>query len=197
MAIPALLCRDFSLAYVTEHSLYMCTCVQGLAACGVINSSQCSCKDHPFSVLQRPGGSSMVHAKCLTVWYTSPLNVALLLNNSEVRHLSLVRCSPPGGKAASHDSFSVQRLERLSVSYPAWRAGQSHDVVLGRDMGVPYHEEARVAIIHTSILMGKATLKAYTVQTKADANGVLPFPNVRMSQIGLPEASVMFVTFLY
>ncbi|KAJ8360247.1 hypothetical protein SKAU_G00167720 [Synaphobranchus kaupii] len=188
-AVPVLLWSDFKLAYVTEHSLYMCSCVHGLAPCGVINSSQCNCDDRPLSTLHRGDSSGPVH-KRLTVWYTSPLHVALLLNNSEVRHLSLVRCKAPGPRGASYQYFTVQRLERLTVSY--WQGELGHSVDLG-----PHTEEERVAVIHTSILTGKATLKAYTVQTKVDANGVLPFPNICMSPAGLPATAVMFVTFLY
>lgn len=187
-AVPVLLWSDFKLAYVTEHSLNMCSCVRGLVPCSAINSSQCNCT-------QRHGdGSGLVHAKRLTVWYTSPRNVALLLNNSEVRHLSLIRCQAPGGGKASYQYFSVQRLERLTVSY--WQAERGHSMELGTDLA-PHTEEARVAIINTSILMGKAALKAYTVQTKVDANGVLPFPNMCMTPAGLPATDVMFVTFLY
>ncbi|XP_036403305.1 uncharacterized protein si:ch73-52p7.1 [Megalops cyprinoides] len=200
LAAPVLLRSDFRLAYVTEHSLYTCKCVQGMAPCGVINSSQCECKDHPFSVLRRPDGSGILWAATeqLTVWYTSPLNVALLLNNSEVRHLSLVKCNSVAGKAASYDYFTVQRLERLTVSYPSWRPGQSHDITLGRDDGPAYQEkEARMAIIATAVLTGKSSLKAYTVQTKVDGKGMFPFPYLSASKVTLPEASSMYVTFLY
>ncbi|XP_064173655.1 uncharacterized protein si:ch73-52p7.1 [Anguilla rostrata] len=193
-AVPVLLWSDFKLAYVTEHSLYMCSCAHGLIPCGVINSSQCSCKDRPLTALRHGDGSGPVRAKRLTVWYTSPLNVALLLNNSEVRHLSLVRCKAPGGRGGSYQYFSVQQLERLTVSH--WQAELGHSMELGKDLG-PHTEEARVAIIHTSVLTGKAALKAYTVRATVDADGLLPFPDMSMSPAGLPATAVMFVTFLY
>ncbi|XP_036429578.1 uncharacterized protein si:ch73-52p7.1 isoform X2 [Colossoma macropomum] len=197
LVMPTLLRGEFTLAYVREHSLFICVCTQDLVACSVINSSECDCVDHPLSTPQQAHGPSTVQYKRLTVWYTSPLNVARLLNNSDVRHLVLVKCDPTEDKLPPLDHFVVRRLERLSVSYPFWRPGQIHDVVLGRDMGAQYHEEARIAVIHTTVLVGKAGLKAYTVKTEVDSKGTMSFPNVFMSPEGLPEMASMFVTFVY
>uniref|UniRef100_A0A3B4EIN1 Si:ch73-52p7.1 n=2 Tax=Pygocentrus nattereri TaxID=42514 RepID=A0A3B4EIN1_PYGNA len=143
---------------------------------------------------QQAEGPGTLQYKRLTVWYTSPLNVARLLNNSEVRHLVLVKCDPTEEELPPLDHFVVRRLERLSVSYPFLRPGQIHDVVLGREVGAPYHEEARIAVIHTAVLAGKAELKAYTVKTEVDSKGMMSFPNVFMSHEGLPEMTRMFVT---
>ncbi|KPP63840.1 hypothetical protein Z043_117867 [Scleropages formosus] len=178
MAAPALPRSDFRLARVTP-------------ACGPLDANICDCRERPLPASWRTDG--LVHAKRLTVWYTSALGVALLLDGSEVRHLSLVKCNSSAAKTASHDYFTVQRLERLTVSYPFLRAGPSHDLVLG----APHPEESRVGVIHTSILAGKPTVKAYTVLTNVDSDGFLPFPCLRMSRLRLPEASSVFVTFLY
>ncbi|KAL7890419.1 hypothetical protein AOLI_G00026770 [Acnodon oligacanthus] len=197
LVMPTLLRGEITLACVREHSLFICACTQDLVACSVINSSECDCVDHPLSTPQQAEGPGTVQYKRLTVWYTSPLNVARLLNNSEVRHLVLVKCDPTGEELPPLDHFVVRRLERLSVSYPFLRPGQIHDVVLGREMGAPYHEEARIAVIHTAVLAGKAGLKAYTVKTEVDSKGMMSFPNVFMSHEGLPEMARMFVTFVY
>nr|XP_015217913.1 PREDICTED: uncharacterized protein LOC107079316 [Lepisosteus oculatus]XP_015217914.1 PREDICTED: uncharacterized protein LOC107079316 [Lepisosteus oculatus]XP_015217915.1 PREDICTED: uncharacterized protein LOC107079316 [Lepisosteus oculatus]XP_015217916.1 PREDICTED: uncharacterized protein LOC107079316 [Lepisosteus oculatus] len=198
MAMPSFLRSEFKLAYVTDFSLYTCTCLRPLRACGRINASECDCDDHSFSALQRSGSSGLVHGTHITVWYTSPLNVALLLNNSEVHHLSLVKCDAAGGKAFSYDYFAVQRLEKLSVAYPHWHADpSSHDVVIGREPAGPLPAEARVAIIHLSVLTGKRTLKAYTVQAHRDSEGGFPFPNLHLARAGLPDAADTFITFLY
>lgn len=195
LAAPAVLRSEFKVAYVTERSVYMCTCAQDLSFCEKMNSSECNnCKDQS-SVLQR--AESPVQKKRLTVWYTSPLNVALLLNNSEVRHLSLVQCKPSDDQPVPFEYFTVQRLETLTVSSPFWKPGQSYDVIIGKDRDAPYQEEARIAVIHTSVLTGKTEVKSYTVQTKVDRSGMMSFPEVFMSRITLSEMSRIFVTFLY
>ncbi|KAI4902738.1 hypothetical protein NFI96_014059 [Prochilodus magdalenae] len=196
--MPTLLHGEFTLAFVREHSLLICMCTQDLVACSVINSSECNCVDRPLSEPQEQvHGTSMVQYKRLTVWYTSPLNVARFLNNSEVRHLVLVKCDTTEAELPPVDHFVVRRLERLSISYPLWRPGQIQDMVLGRDMGALYHEEARIAIIHTAVLVGKTGPKAYTVKTEVDSRGMMSFPNLLMSGEGLPEMATMFVTFVY
>ncbi|XP_072533284.1 uncharacterized protein [Salminus brasiliensis] len=199
LVMPTLLRGEFTLAYVREYSLFICVCTQDLVVCSVINSSECDCADHPLSMpqQQQTHGPGMVHFKRLTVWYTSPLNVARLLNNSEVRHLALIKCDLASSDLPLFDHFAVRRLERLSVSYPFWRPGQSHDVFLGRDMGALHHEEARIAVIHAAVLSGTDRLKTYTVKTEVDSKGMMSFPNVLMSNDGLPEMASMFVTFVY
>lgn len=192
--VPVLLRSEFKVAYVTERSIYTCTCAQELAFCEKMNSSECSNCNDQTSVLQRGERPIPVQKKRLTVWYTSPLNVALLLNNSEIRHLSLVQCRPASDQPIAIDFFTVQRLETLTVT---WRPGQSHDVIIGKDRGAPYHEEARIAVIHTSVLTGKTELKSYTVQTKVDHSGTMSFPDIFLSRTGLSELSRIFVTFLY
>ncbi|XP_061084531.1 uncharacterized protein si:ch73-52p7.1 [Conger conger] len=183
---PLLLRSEFELAHVSEQGLRMCSCAGVPAPCAAIDGSQCNCT--------RRHGDGLLQAARLTVWYSSPLHAALLLNNSQVRHLSLVRCRAAGGGGAPHPYFSVQRLERLTVS--SWQADRGHSVELGAHLG-PHGQEARLAIIHTSVLTGKAAMKAYTVRAKVDANGALPFPDMRMTPAGLPATAVVLVTFLY
>ncbi|XP_062851069.1 uncharacterized protein si:ch73-52p7.1 [Trichomycterus rosablanca] len=190
LVMPVLLRAEFTLVNVREHSLYICTCMQDLVACSVINSSECDCDNHADN-------PHVVTYKRLTVWYTSPFNVARLLNNSEIRHLILAKCDSTSGTPPSLDYFIVKRLERLTILYPFWTPGQNYDIVLGREMGVLYHEEPRIAVIHTVVLTGKVGLKAYTVKTKVDSNGMIPFPYVFVSLDGLPEMSNISVTFLY
>ncbi|KAL0177208.1 hypothetical protein M9458_026102 [Cirrhinus mrigala] len=197
LAAPAFLRSEFKVAYVTERNVFMCTCAQDLAFCEKMNSSEYSnCKDQS-SVLHRAESPSPVQKKRLTVSYTSPLNVALLLNNSEVRHLSLIQCNPAAEQPVPFEYFTVQRLETLTVTYPFWKPGQSYDIIIGKDRDAPYHEEARIAVIHTSVLTGKTELKSYTVQTKVDRSGMTSFPDIFMSQNELSEMSRIFVTFLY
>lgn len=194
LAAPAVLRSEFKVAYVNERNVYMCTCAQDLSSCEM-NSSECNnCKDHS-SVLQK--AESPVQRKSLTVWYTSPLNVALLLNNSEVRHLTLVQCKPSDDQPVPFEYFTVQRLEVLTVSYPLREPGQGYDIIIGKDRDAPYQEEARIAVIHTSVLTGKTELKSYTVQTKVDRSGMMSFPGIFMSRVALSEISRIFVTFLY
>ncbi|KAL2083714.1 hypothetical protein ACEWY4_021487 [Coilia grayii] len=220
---PGLLRSEFYVAYVTDHSLNTCLCARELPHCSEPDASECSCKNHPLSWLQRADGTSLLQRPRLTVWYSSPAHVALLLHNAEVLHLSLVRCCalaavPSGGvsvasailagiatggtttttKLASPEHFVVQRLERLTVGPPTCQSGSHQDLLLGREMGAAHHEEARIAVINTSVLVGAPTLKAYTVCTGLDADGVLPFPNLPMlPREGLPDTSSIFVTFLY
>lgn len=169
--------------YIHPTSLDLCDVEQ--------MQTQITVSEHPQ---HQPHGPTTVHSKQLTVWYTSSLNVARLLNNSEVRHLVLVKCNSAGDELLPFDHFTVRRLERLSVF---WRPEQSQDLVLGRDMGALYHEEARIAVIQAAVLTGKAKLKAFTVKTKVDSQGMMSFPNVFMSHDGLPEMASMFVTFVY
>ncbi|XP_041715352.2 LOW QUALITY PROTEIN: uncharacterized protein si:ch73-52p7.1, partial [Coregonus clupeaformis] len=173
MAVSGLLRPEFKLAHVTDHSLLYCACVHELVACGVISPREYTCKDHSLSLLHRSDSSSSVQIRRLTIWYTSPLNVSLLLNNSEVWHLTLIKCNSVGSKQASLGSFTVQHLQRLTVSYPLRRSGQTHGIIPGRDMCAPYYEEARLGIIHSSVLLGESNVKAYTVQTNIDRNGIL------------------------
>ncbi|XP_031435358.1 uncharacterized protein si:ch73-52p7.1 [Clupea harengus] len=214
---PGLLHGEFHVARVTDHSLCICLCVRELPHCSEPDSSECSCKDHPLSWLQRAEGTSLVQRRRFTVWYSSPPHVALLLHNAEVRHLSLVRCwalaVAPGcvaasalsagataatAKLASPEHFVVQRLERLTMWPPVGRSGSNQDLFLGREMGAPHHEEARIAVINTSVLAGDLKLRAYTVSTGLDGNGLLPFPNLHtLPREGLPDSSSIFVTFLY
>lgn len=197
LVMPAILRAEFTLASVHEHHIIICTCMQDLVACSMINSSECVCHNHPFSMLEHNTSPSTVTYKRLTVWYTSPLNVARLLNNSEIRYLALAKCDLVRGTSLSVHYFTVRRLERLYVSYPFWMPGQNHDIVMGRDVGMPYHEEPRIAVIHTDVLVGKAELKAYTVKTMAHTNGMSPFPDLLMPTDELPDTSNTFVSFLY
>uniref|UniRef100_A0A8C2DJG2 Si:ch73-52p7.1 n=1 Tax=Cyprinus carpio TaxID=7962 RepID=A0A8C2DJG2_CYPCA len=150
-----------------------------------------NCKDQS-SVLHRAETPSPLHKKHLRVWYSSPLNVALLLNNSEVQHLSLIQCKPAADQPVPYEYFTVQRLETLTVTYTFGQPGQR--LIIGN---APYREEARISVIHTSVLTGKTELKSYTVQAKVDHSGMMPFPNIFMSRNGLSEMSRISVTFLY
>ncbi|XP_041922521.1 uncharacterized protein si:ch73-52p7.1 [Alosa sapidissima] len=204
---PGPLRGDFHVAHVTDHGLRTCVCERELPPCSPLHGvAECVCKDLPLSWLQRAEGKGLVQRRRLSVWYSSPPNVALYLDNAEVRHLSLVRCSAtaavPSSVAASTVSagaspehFVVQRLEQLTV----WlcRLGSSQEMYLGREMGAAHHEEARIAVINTAALAGELRLKAYTVRTGLDANGLLPFPNLHTLPRELPDSSSIFVTFLY
>lgn len=72
---------------------------------------------------------------------------------------------------------------------------QVQDIFLGRELGAAYHEQARLGIIHSSVLEWGAVVKAYTVQTHIDSDGSLPFPDLHLSK--LPETSVIYVSFVY
>uniref|UniRef100_UPI003AAA2EB4 uncharacterized protein n=1 Tax=Centroberyx gerrardi TaxID=166262 RepID=UPI003AAA2EB4 len=266
VCVRALQRSELRLAYVTQHSLYYCTCVRDPHPCSLLSPADCSCKDLPLSTLHHPqphsspplhlhasshASSPVFRARRLTVWYTSPSNAAHLLNNSEVRHLTLIRCGPGGSRAPSlsqEGNFAVQHLERLTVAYLQWKPApdrdrdnrntdsntdpetergghrdtdrhtdedrgdgdtnmdseapaltpsspQIQDIFLGRELGAAYHEQARLGIIHSSVLEWGAAVKAYTVQTHIDSNGALPFPNLHLSK--LPETSSIYVSFIY
>ncbi|XP_041108786.1 uncharacterized protein si:ch73-52p7.1 [Polyodon spathula] len=198
ISIPALLLSEFKLAYVTDFSLYNCTCIRSLSLCGRIDPGECDCNAFPFSVLHRSNSGSVLNEKCITVWYTSPGNVALLLNNSEVHHLSLVKCDSTGWKPIQYDYFTVQRLERLTVSYRNRYADFTKAIELGRQRLPGAHDdEASMAVIHLSVLSGQTTLKAYTIQTTGHSNGSFPFPNLSMAHSYLSDASNRFITFVY
>lgn len=190
----------------------------------------------------------MFRMRRLTVWFTSPINTARLLNNSEVRHLTLIYCGAGGAKESPAVSpeghFAVQHLERLTVlkrphrpchncpdgnsdpdidnaghldmnrcyiskegdtnldlfldvnkDYLTLSTDKVQDIFLGRELGAAYHEQARLGIIHSSVLELGAELKAYTVQTHIDSDGTLPFPNLHLPK--LPETSVIYVSFVY
>lgn len=80
--------------------------------------------------------------------------------------------------------------DSLDVSSP-----QIQDIFLGRELGAAYHEQARLGILHSSVLGWGAVVKAYTVQTHIDSNGVLPFPDLHLPK--LPATSVIYVSFVY
>lgn len=180
--MPTVMHAEFIIASVQDHSLNMCSCMQDLVTCSVISPSLCNCHNHP---------SIPVTFKLLTVLYNSPFSVVQLLNNSEIRHLTLAKCNTSGSMLPSFDYFTVKRLEKLSILYP----GKRIEIELSTDM--PYQEEPMIAVIHTGILLGETSVKAYTVKTLVDSNGIIPFPNAFMSVEGLPEQSSVFVTFLY
>ncbi|KAF3708071.1 hypothetical protein EXN66_Car001244 [Channa argus] len=239
---------DLRLAYVTHNSFFYYSCSQDPQPCIISSLSDCRCKDIQLSTLHRPQSHSspVFRMRRLTVWFTSPLNMALLLNNSEVRHLTLVHCDPEGSRGSPSSSleghFAVQHLERLTVlnlhhrpihrcsdanrakntesnmdsegnngdqlesnRYDRARdtnwepfglpASQIQDIFLGRELGAAYHEQARLGIIHSSVLEWGAVVKAYTVQTHIDSDGELPFPDLHLQK--LPEASVIYVSFVY
>ncbi|XP_031164399.1 uncharacterized protein si:ch73-52p7.1 [Sander lucioperca] len=238
---------DLRLAYVTHNSFFYYSCSQDPQPCSVSSLTDCRCKDIQLSMLHRPQSHSspVFRMRRLTVWFTSPLNTARLLNNSEVRHLTLIHCGPGGSRQTPSSSleghFAVQHLERLTVvnlaqkpvyhcpdanrakntdsnSDPdrdngahldtntfnrnvlkrdslALSSPQIQDIFLGRELGAAFHEQARLGIIHSSVLEWGAVVKAYTVQTHIDDDGMLPFPDLHLSK--LPETSVIYVSFVY
>lgn len=243
---------DLRLAYVTHNSFFYYSCSQDPQPCSVSSLTDCRCKDIQLSTLHRPQSHSspVFRMRRLTVWFTSPLNAARLLNNSEVRHLTLIHCGPGGFRGTPSSSpeghFAVQHLERLTVvnlpQRPVHRcpdankakntdpdrdngahrdtnrynrdrdtnqdliedtkrdfldlsSPQIQDIFLGRELGAAYHEQARLGIVHSSVLEWGAVVKAYTVQTHIDNDGVLPFPDLHLPK--LPETSVIYVSFVY
>ncbi|XP_061601275.1 uncharacterized protein si:ch73-52p7.1 [Cololabis saira] len=240
------------LAYVTHSSFSYFSCSQDPHPCSISSLTTCRCKDMQLSTLHHPHSqlTPVFWTKQLTVWFTSPSNVARLLNNSEVKHLTLVHCGgargPPSFSLEGH--FVMKHLERLTVLnlqekpfhlYPEairvkstssntnldrdngfhlhtrrynrerdtnmdldadamrlpWSSTQIQDIFLGRELGAAYHEQARLGIIHCSVLDWGAVIKAYTVQTHIDSDGKLPFPDLHLPK--LPEASVIYVSFVY
>lgn len=252
---------DLYLVYVTYNSFVYYSCSQDPQPCSVPSLADCRCKDIQLSPLHRPQvhSSPVFRARRLTVWFTSPLNAARLLNNSDVRHLTLIHCSPGGTRGAPSSSssssfsflkghFAVQKLERLTVVnllqglvcqspevnrakstdshtdphrengahlnlnrynrgketnlFPGLKTDslslcldQFQDILLGRELGAAYHEQARLGIIHNSVLEWGTMVKAYTVQTYIDSEGNLPFPDLHL--LKLPETSVIYVSFVY
>ncbi|XP_076015355.1 uncharacterized protein LOC143007785 [Genypterus blacodes] len=251
---------DLRLAYVTHSSLFYCSCAHDPQPCSLLSPADCSCKDLSLSTLHRPQSHSspVFRTRRLTVWYTSTSNTAHLLNSSEVRHLTLIRCGPGASRVteskvsgSQEGTFAVHHLERLTVvslkaapdgsrgrntdsnadpegdnsarretnryvssrnrdSYmdfdedtnrksdaPAFESSSSQiqDILLGRELGAMHHEQARLGIIHSSVLDSGAAVKAYTVQTHIDSDGVLPFPDLHLPK--LPETSIIYVSFIY
>lgn len=106
---------DPRLAYVTHNGLFYYSCSQDPQPCSVSSLADCRCQDvhHPQS---HP--SPVFGMRRLTVWFTSAINAARLLNNSEVTHLTLIRCGAggPGTPSPSPEGhFAVRHLERLTV----------------------------------------------------------------------------------
>ncbi|CAL1577830.1 unnamed protein product [Knipowitschia caucasica] len=106
---------DLRVAYVTHSGLHYYSCVHEPQACSLSALSDCSCEDLQLS-------SPALQLVRLTVWYTSTSSAARLLNNSEVKHLTLIRCAAGGPRgAAPQDNlsqngyFAVQHLEWLTV----------------------------------------------------------------------------------
>uniref|UniRef100_A0A8C5HMB1 Uncharacterized LOC114477123 n=1 Tax=Gouania willdenowi TaxID=441366 RepID=A0A8C5HMB1_GOUWI len=169
--ICVLLCMSVALQrsnlrfqYVTHNSFFSCSCNQEPPL-------DCDCKEIPSSPLHRSqsGTPPVFSMRHLTVWFTSPVNTAHLLNNSEVHHLTLNNCEPRGAPI--------------------------QDMFLGRELGADYHEQARLGIIHSSVLEWGSVVKAYTVQTHINSDGVLPFAKLHLPK--LQETSVIYVSFVY
>uniref|UniRef100_A0A7N8XWS9 Uncharacterized protein n=1 Tax=Mastacembelus armatus TaxID=205130 RepID=A0A7N8XWS9_9TELE len=104
---------DLRLAYVTHNSFSYYSCSQDPQPCSVSSLTDCRCKDIQLSTLHRPQSHSspVFRMRRLTVWFTSPLNVARLLNNSQVRHLTLIHCGT---------SSWAGRWEPRITSRPDW-----------------------------------------------------------------------------
>ncbi|KAL3971865.1 caspase 8 [Sarotherodon galilaeus] len=240
---------DLRLAYVTHNSFLYYSCSQDPQPCSISSLTDCICKDIQLSTLHRLQShlSPVFQMRRLTVWFTSPSNAARLLNNSEVRHLTLIYCGSSGMPPFNLEGyFAVHHLERLTVvnlpqkpfyPYPdlnrakngdpdrennahldtnrynteidtnlglitdikrdflSLSPAQVQDIFLGREIGAEYYEQARLGIIHKSVLEGGAVVKAYTVKTHIDSSGALPFPELHLPK--LPETSVIYVTFVY
>ncbi|KAM6997194.1 uncharacterized protein LKV04_005918 [Tautogolabrus adspersus] len=244
---------DMRLAYVTHNTFSYYSCSQDPQPCSISSLTDCRCKDM-LSTLHRPHSHSspVFSMKRLTVWFTSPVNTARLLNNSEVRHLTLIHCGVGGSREAFslEGHFTVKLLERLTVvnllqrpdqnipdankaksrdstsdperdnsahldinrynrdtdtnldlildmkrDYSAFYSPQIQDLFLGRELGATCHEQARLGVIHSAVLEWGAAVKAYTVQTHINKDGVLPFPDLQMPK--LEETSVIYVSFVY
>lgn len=241
---------DLGLAYVTHSSFFYYSCSQDPQPCSISSLTDCRCKD----ILPHLHSPPFFRMRRLTVWFTSPLNTVRLLNNSEVRHLTLINCGTgetrgmPSSFPKGH--FSVLHLERLTVvnlpqrpvynlpdgnrakstdlhtesdrknaahldinSYNrgkdikmdlfanmkkdslAMSSAQIQDLLLGRELGAAYQEQARLGIIHSSVLDWGTAIKAYTVQTHIDNEGMLPFPDLHLPV--LPKTSIIYVSFVY
>lgn len=234
---------DVRLIVEAHNSFYDYSCTPEPQPCSI--SSLAYCKEIQLSSLYRPHlrSAPVLQARRLTVWFTSPMQVVQLLNNSEVRHLTLVHCGA-GEATLRSGHFTVHHLERVTVvtlqqrpvahsldgnrarssdSYAATSAeGVGHfgtnrfsktkytngdlvlsfrkdskvqDILLGRELGAAYYEQARLAVVHSSVLELGALVKAYTVLTNIDSHGSLPFPELQLPK--LPETSTIYVSFVY
>lgn len=119
LSVPMALQRpDVHLVYVTHNSFFYYSCSQDPQPCSVSSLVDCRRKDVQLSTLHRPQllSSPILRMRRLSVWFTSSLNTARLLNNSEVRQLTLIRCDA-GGMPSSvlKGHFVVQNLEQLTV----------------------------------------------------------------------------------
>lgn len=263
--VACLLCTLLCVSAALQHSdvrviseahssFFDYSCSQEPQPCSMSSLAYCRSKEIPLSPPHRPHSRSppALQAKRLTVWFISPMQVVHLLNNSEVRHLTLVHCGLGEAKAWSSSSssslrsghFIVQHLETVTVvtlqqrpmvhsldgnrarssdSYSATNAeGAGHlgtnrfsktkytngdsipgfrkdskvqDILLGKELGAAYYEQARLAVVHSSVLELGALVKAYTVLTHIDSHGTLPFPELQLPK--LPETSTIYVSFVY
>lgn len=107
---------DLRVAYVTHNGPKYYSCVHDPPPCSLSALSERCCEDLQLSGLHR------VHLKRLMVWYTSGSSTARLLNNSEVKHLTLIRCEAGGPRGAAPPDalgqegyFTVQHLEQLTL----------------------------------------------------------------------------------
>lgn len=249
------LVADLALPSITHGNFIYYSRSQDPQPCSTSSIVDCRCKNFQVSAAHRPLSPStpVFQRKYLTVWFSSPSTVMRMLNNSEVRHLTLIHCGPPGeprGAASLPQDgyFAVQRLERLTVVnvperpfHPCTDANcakrtnanqdrdngfhfdsnksnkdkdtkmdivaetmrsslrasspQIQDIFLGRELGAAHHEQARLGIIHSSVLDWGAEIKTYTVLTHMDRDGTLPFPDLHLAK--LPEAAVIYVSFVY
>ncbi|XP_039594725.1 uncharacterized protein si:ch73-52p7.1 [Polypterus senegalus] len=197
VSCPSFVLSEFKLAFVTNFSLYNCSCSRPLSVCERINSNDCNCTTLSFSMLHCHDGSCHVNEDSVTIWYTSPTNVALLLNNSKVQHLSLVKCDAEVSRPSLYDYFAVQKLKRLTVSYPNRYSDFSHDILLETATKSGVSDVASTTIIHLSILAGKQSMKAYTVQTVGFSHNSFPFLNLSISQADLANYQNALITFVY
>lgn len=136
------------LAYVTHNSLYYYSCAEDPQPCSLSSLTDCSCEDLQLSMLYRIHlhSSPAFRVRRLTVWYTSASNTARLLNNSDVRHLTLIHCGAGGSRGpASHGPsiqegyFAVQQLEHLTVvnlpTKPILEGNNARNTELERENG--------------------------------------------------------------
>ncbi|XP_024153264.1 uncharacterized protein si:ch73-52p7.1 [Oryzias melastigma] len=114
------------LVYVTHSSFFLYSCSQDPPPCSTSSLTDCWCKEVQLFSLHRPPYPALdLQMRHLTVWFTSPSNAARLLNNSKVKHLTLIHCGAEGSKGTTLLSveahFVVQHLERLTVVNPSER----------------------------------------------------------------------------
>ena len=240
---------DLGLAYVSHSNIRYYSCSQDPPPCIMSSLTDCRCKE-----IQSHLHSLHFYPMRLTVWFTSTLKMMHFLNNSEVRHLTLINCGtgetrgmpssfpkgyfsvlhlehltvvnlpqrsvynlPDGNRAKSTDSHTESdRKNAAHLGTHSYNRGKdiktdlfankkkdslamcsalTQDLFLGRELRAAHQEQPRLGIIHSSALDWGTAIKAYTVQTHIDNEGMLPFPDLHLPV--LPKTSIIYVSFVY